>query len=51
MGKKWPKFARFQKNLNSKLPVFYESFQKVARNIEGFCSFSYFHMCYLAKFD
>ncbi len=49
--KKWPQFARFQIFFNSKLPVFYEAFQKVARNIEGFCSFAYFHMYYVAKFD
>ncbi len=32
-----PKFARFQKEKNSKSPDFYDKFQYVAKNIEGFC--------------
>jgi hypothetical protein len=36
MGKNWPKFAKF---LIFKLLVSYEAFLKVAKNIEGLCSF------------
>jgi hypothetical protein len=37
-----PKFARFQKEKNSKSPDFYDKFQYVAKNIEGFCFFFFF---------
>ncbi len=42
--KKCPKFARTSKNSFSKLPDFYDNFQKVAQNVKGFCFFFYFHM-------
>jgi hypothetical protein len=36
-GKKWPKFAIFQNFKNSKSPKSFNNFQKVAKNIRGFC--------------
>jgi len=35
---------------NSKLLDFYNNLKKVAKNIEGFCFFSYLHIYYVAKF-
>ncbi len=49
--KNGPNLPDFKKFKISKLPVFHEAFQKVARNIQGFCSFAYFHMYCVAKFD
>jgi hypothetical protein len=34
---------------NSKLLDFYNNLKKVAKNIEGFCFFSYLHIYYVAK--
>jgi hypothetical protein len=41
--KKWPKLVRFQNRyMNSRSPNFYDKFQKVVKNTEGFCFFSTF---------